>query len=57
MKFSNKFKKMGHDIWIEGCCGVVLDHEKYANVTLPAGQPGYRKKLNLMTGEISTLIV
>ncbi|XP_055310486.1 uncharacterized protein LOC129573666 isoform X2 [Sitodiplosis mosellana] len=36
-----------------GCCGMVLDHEKYANVTQPAGQSGYRKQLNLMTGEIS----
>ncbi|XP_031620554.1 nucleomorphin isoform X4 [Contarinia nasturtii] len=39
-----------------GCCGVVLDHEKYANVTQPAGQSGYRQKnwkLNLMTDEIS----
>lgn len=40
----------------EGCCGVVLDHEKYANVTQPAGQSGYRKQLNLMTGEISMLM-
>lgn len=39
----------------EGCCGMVLDHEKYANVTQPAGQSGYRKRLNLMTGEISRL--
>lgn len=38
----------------EGCCGVVLDHEKYANVTQTAGQSGYRKQLNLMTGEMST---
>lgn len=38
----------------KGCCGMVLDHEKYANVTQPAGQSGYRKQLNLMTGEIST---
>lgn len=34
---------------------MVLDHEKYANVTQPTGQSGYRKRLNLMTGEISTL--
>lgn len=40
----------------KGCCGMVLDHEKYANVTQPAGQLGYRKQLNLMTGEISMLI-
>lgn len=33
---------------------MVLDHEKYANVTIPPGQLGYRKQLNLMTGEIST---
>lgn len=35
---------------------MVLDHEKYANVTQSAGQSGYRKRLNLMTGEISTLL-
>lgn len=40
----------------KGCCGMVLDHEKYANVTQSAGQSGYRKQLNLMTGEISTLM-
>lgn len=44
----------------EGCCGVVLDHEKYANVSVPAGLSGFRQKnwnSNLMTDEISTLIV
>lgn len=41
----------------KGCCGMVLDHEKYANVTQTDGQSGYRKRLNLMTGEISTLSV
>lgn len=35
---------------------MLLDHEKYANVTQPAGQSGYRKQLNLMTGEISMLM-
>lgn len=40
----------------KGCCGMVLDHEKYANVTQPAGQSGYRKRLNLMTGEMSRLM-
>lgn len=35
---------------------MVLDHEKYANATAPAGQSGYRKRLNLMTGEMSTFM-
>lgn len=36
---------------------MVLDHEKYANVSQTVGQSGFRKHLNLMTGEISTLLL
>lgn len=52
-----KTKQKTHLFWRKGCCGVVLDHEKYANVTQEAGQSGYRKRLNLMTGEISKIHV
>lgn len=37
----------------KGCCGYVIDHEKFANASTASSNSGYRKQLNLMTGEIS----
>lgn len=36
-----------------GCCDVVLDQQKFANGTLAITTPGFRKRLNLITGEMS----
>lgn len=39
----------------KGCCGVVLDQQGISNITGANSQATPRKRLNLMTGEMSRL--
>lgn len=40
-------------LYYKGCCDVVLDQEISSNISEAIAHPGYRKRLNLITGEMS----